>query len=52
MRNLAVLLFCVAMSEFDLQRMANEDQLREMVRDAASVHLDDGATASVQLKLQ
>ncbi|HTA46549.1 MAG TPA: carboxypeptidase-like regulatory domain-containing protein [Bryobacteraceae bacterium] len=42
--------YAVAVSEFDIQRMADEERLRELVHDAASLHLDDGAAVSVQLK--
>lgn len=44
--------YAVAVREFAFQKMSNEARLREIVRDAASVHLDDGGTVSVQLKLQ
>lgn len=44
--------YAAAVTEFDIQTTLNEDRLGEIMRNAASVHLDDGATASVQLKLQ
>jgi hypothetical protein len=44
--------YAAAVSDFNYQTMASEESVRGIMRDAVSVHLDDGAAATVQLKVQ
>ncbi len=42
--------YAIAVTNLDARSMLNIERLREFVRDAASVHIDEGGSATVQLK--
>ena len=42
--------YAIAVSRFEVKTMSGLERMREIVRDATTVYLEDGGAASIQLK--